>query len=239
MTQIAWVTGHSRGLGAAIAARLSKLGHTVVGFARSAPPADSRARTFACDLLDAGARRDAFAAAARDVGPPALLIHNAGYGGPHRGIAATDDAQWHRAMELNATVAFELTRAALPAMQKRRFGRIVHIGSVLSLAGGAGSGAYAAAKHALLGLARTTAAEHAADGITCNVVCPGYLATDMTEGRVDAALLARVPAHRLGTVDEVAELVAWLCSPAAAFVNGAAIPIDGGLLADLGTGGVD
>ncbi|MBK8101127.1 MAG: SDR family oxidoreductase [Planctomycetes bacterium] len=247
MTRTAWITGTSRGLGAAIARRLAASDLTILGFARddagqqrTADSVRAAGGTFhpvRCDLGDRQQRRRTFADSLQEHGPANILIHNAGWGGPRRPLLHVDDDQWDRALDLNVTVAFELTRLLLPAMQQKpRHGRIVHIGSVLSLRGAAGSAAYIAAKHALLGLVRATAAECRNDEITCNLICPGYLATDMTRDAGDALgpMLARTPKGRLGTVEEVADLVAWLCSPAAAYVHGAALSVDGGLGCDLG-----
>lgn len=245
--RVAWITGTSRGLGAAIARRLAAPDLTIVGFARdeagqrrTADAVGAAGGTFVavrCDLGDRTTRQRTFAGMLREHGAANILIHNAGWGGPRRELRYVDDDQWDRALDLNVTVAFELTRLLLPAMQQMpRHGRIIHIGSVLSQHGVAGSAAYIAAKHALLGLVRATAAECRADEITCNLVCPGYLATDMTsdQGPALQAVLARTPKGRLGTVEEVADLVAWLCSAAAAYVHGAALSVDGGLGVDLG-----
>jgi 3-oxoacyl-[acyl-carrier protein] reductase len=137
-------------------------------------------------------------------------------------------------LAINATAPFLLIRAVLPAMVRARFGRIVNISSVFGVTSGVGSAAYTAAKHALVGLTRAVAAEYAAQGVTCNAVCPGVCETEMTAGlRADARLNDRIPAGRPGRPDEIAGMVTWLCSARSSYVNGAALLVDGGLTGDL------
>lgn len=239
---VALVTGASRGLGAAIAADLAAAGYLVAGVGRDGSALDRRAtaigrdafRPLVADLTDPVQLESLIAAVRRDVGDPRVLVNNAGYGGPYALLHETADTQWSQVMAINATVPFQLMRAVIPAMARAGFGRIVNISSVFGIAGGVGSAAYAAGKHALVGLTKAAAAEYAACGITCNAVCPGVCETDMTAGlHGDAYLAARIPAGRLGRPEEIAAMVTWLCSTQSGYVNGAALLIDGGLAGDL------
>lgn len=240
--RVALVTGASRGLGAAIAAGLAAAGYRVAGVARDAHALDRQAaaigrdafRPFVADLGDPAQLEAMIAAVRTGLGDPHVLVNNAGYGGPFGLLHATSDTQWTEVMAVNATASFLLMRAVIPAMQRAGSGRIVNICSVFGLAGGVGSAAYTAAKHALVGLTKAAAAEYAACGITCNAVCPGVCETDMTAAvRGDPYIAARVPAGRFGRPEEVAAMVTWLCSPQSSYVNGAALVIDGGLTGDL------
>jgi 3-oxoacyl-[acyl-carrier protein] reductase len=191
-------------------------------------------RPFVADLTDVAQLGAMLEAVRREVGEPSTLVNNAGYGGPYSLLHETADAHWAEVLAINATVPFLLIRAVLPAMARAGFGRIVNISSVFGTAGGVGSGAYIAAKHALVGLTKAVAAEYAGCGITCNAVSPGICETDMTAPlKDDVRLNARVPAGRFGRADEVARMVTWLCSARSSYVNGAALPVDGGLSADL------
>jgi 3-oxoacyl-[acyl-carrier protein] reductase len=240
--KIALVTGASRGIGAAIAAGLAAAGYVVAGVARDARLLDEQAaaigragfRPFTADLTDAAQLAAMIAAVRREVGEPTVLVNNAGYGGPYSLLHETTDAHWSQVLAINTTVPFLLAREVLPAMARARFGRIVNISSVFGMAGGVGSGAYIAAKHALIGLTKAVAAEYGACGITCNAVCPGICETDMTAPlKDDVRLNARVPAGRFGRADEIARMVTWLCAAESSYVNGAALMIDGGVAADL------
>lgn len=239
--QIALVTGASRGLGAAIAADLAAAGYVVAGVARDKTLLDQQAaaigpafRPFIADLTDRSQLDSLIDRLRRELGDPAVLVNNAGYGGPYGLLHDTADSQWSQVLAINATAPFMLMRALLPAMARARFGRIVNISSVFGLAGGVGSAAYIAAKHALIGLTKAAAAEYAACGVTCNAVCPGFCDTEMTASlKSNPQLSARIPAGRFGRPQEVAAFVTWLCSPASAYVNGAILNVDGGLTADL------
>jgi 3-oxoacyl-[acyl-carrier protein] reductase len=238
--QLAVVTGAGRGLGAAIAARLVAGGYRVLGVARTRAQLESQAdrlgplfQPFPADLA-IPAEVERIAAHVRAGGGCAVLVNNAGYGGPYVPVQATTDDHWAQVLAVNVTAPFALTRAVLPLMALARFGRIVNIGSVFAQAGGEGSGPYIASKHALLGLTRAVAAENARLGITCNMVSPGFCKTEMTRGlESDARLLDRIPAGRLGNADEVASVVEMLVRPESGYVNGSVITVDGGLSADL------
>lgn len=214
------VTGASRGIGRAIAQRLRADGLGVITLARSEGD-------FLCDLSDARQLRDTLAAIDERAGDIDILVNNAAFGGPFHGIESTGDAEWDRYLATNLTAPFRLCRHYLPRMKQRRFGRIVNIASVLGLVGAPQSAAYAAMKHGLVGLTRSLALEAAPFGVTVNAVCPGYIETEMTRAR------PQVPAGRLGTPEEVADLTAMLCRRESSYINGAALTIDGALLAGL------
>jgi 3-oxoacyl-[acyl-carrier protein] reductase len=142
------------------------------------------------------------------------------------------DDQWAAVLDTNLGGAFHTIRRATPKMMRARFGRIVNVSSVSGHLGAPGQANYSAAKAGLLGLSRAVARELASRNVTCNVVAPGPIVTAMTDGLPDewrAAMEATVPLGRLGTPEEVAAVVAFLCSDAAAYVTGALVPVDGGL----------
>jgi 3-oxoacyl-[acyl-carrier protein] reductase len=216
----ALVTGASRGIGRAIALRLAADGMLVIRVSRTEGE-------FPCDVADAAQLRATLAQLDRRIGAIDILINNAAYGGPLHDVEATDDDEWERYLATNITAPFRLCRHYLPRMKAQGFGRIVNIASVLGLVGAPQSAAYAAMKHALVGLTRSLALEAAPFGVTVNALCPGYIETEMTRARPP------VPAGRMGTPEEVAEFTAMLCRRESGYINGAALTIDGALLAGL------
>jgi 3-oxoacyl-[acyl-carrier protein] reductase len=173
----------------------------------------------------------AFGVLEAELGPVTVLVNNAGV--TRDGLLLRmPDEQWNEVLRTNLDGAFHVIRRALPGMVRVRTGRIVNVGSVAGLLGSAGQANYAAAKAGLIGLTRSVARELASRGVTCNVVTPGPIATAMIdalpEARVDE-LAKQVPVGRLGTPEEVAAVVAFLCSDAAGYVTGAVVPVDGGL----------
>lgn len=244
------VTGASRGIGAAIAAalaadgvRVSLLGRDAVTLARVAQEMGGmqRAWPIVADVGDAASVEDAFAAARGHFGPVQLLVNNAGQAASAK-FTDTDVALWDRLLSVNLTGTYLCTRQGVGDMLTEGFGRIVNVASIAGLRGAAYISAYAASKHAVIGLTRSLALEYAARNITVNAVCPGYVDTDIVQeavahisrttgrspGEALAALVATNPQRRLVTPREVADTVLWLCRPGAESVNGQSIVLAGG-----------
>ncbi|ADG77409.1 3-oxoacyl-[acyl-carrier-protein] reductase MabA OS=Tsukamurella paurometabola (strain ATCC 8368 /DSM / CCUG 35730 / CIP 100753 / JCM 10117 / KCTC 9821/ NBRC 16120 / NCIMB 702349 / NCTC 13040) OX=521096 GN=Tpau_0773 PE=3 SV=1 [Tsukamurella paurometabola] len=240
----AFVTGGAAGIGAAIARRLAADGATVTVVDRDGPAAAGLAREIGGDHLELDLTdTDALAGLTLDVD---ILVNNAGV--QHVAPIEEFDPGWFRRITtLMLEAPFLLTRAALPAMYERGFGRIVHVSSVHGLRASKYKAAYVAAKHGVEGLSKVTALEGGPHGVTSNCVNPGYvrtalvatqiaeqaLAHGITEQQVtDEVFLARPAIKRLIEPDEVAGLVSWLCGPAAAMVTGASYAMDGGWTAN-------
>jgi 3-oxoacyl-[acyl-carrier protein] reductase len=234
------VTGASRGIGRAIALELAASGHRVACCASSDGAKDTQAEIEAAGGIGLAVRADVGDASALDAafkeiedtwGPVEVLVNNAGVTADGLIARMTDD-QWGDVLRTNLTGAFHTIRRATPRMMRGRWGRIVNVSSVSGQAGAAGQANYAAAKAGLLGLTRAVARELAPRGITCNAVAPGPIVTAMTEGMPAewrAVMEATVPLGRLGSPEEVASVVGFLCSEPAGYVTGALVPVDGGL----------
>jgi NAD(P)-dependent dehydrogenase (short-subunit alcohol dehydrogenase family) len=250
--QHAIITGASRGIGAAIAEALAKRGATLTLMARSADALVDRARVLreaygvpiaaiACDVSQDDSVRDAFGRAVGAHGPAHVLVNNAG-AAKSALFPDTNRAVWDEMLSVNLTSVYLCSHAVLPAMLEAKYGRIVNVASTSGLRGHKTMTAYCAAKHGVIGLTRALSVETAANGVTVNAVCPGYVETDIFEQAVQnlmkargidreaaRAMLARpIPTGRFTTVDEVAGAVDWLCSPSASNVTGIALPLSGG-----------
>jgi 3-oxoacyl-[acyl-carrier protein] reductase len=237
--QIALVTGASRGIGRAIAAALAAQGVVVIGTATSEAGAAAIGETLAAqggrgivlDVNDGAALEAAIDAIVKQQGALQILVNNAGITRDTLAMRMKD-ADWDAVLDTNLKAVFRASRAVMRTMMKQRYGRIVNITSVVGASGNPGQANYAAAKAGVAGMTRALARELGSRGVTVNCVAPGFIATDMTEGLAEAqktALLAQIPLGRLGTPQEVADAVLFLASPAAGYITGTELHVNGGM----------
>ncbi len=228
--RVALVTGGSKGIGRAIAAHLAQQGYRVAATYRSGDVPEG-VLGVRCDITVAEDVEAAFARVEKELGPVEVLVANAGITKDGLLMRMSDD-DWSAVVDTNLTGTFRVVRRASRAMMKQRFGRIILVGSVVGLLGSAGQVNYAATKSALVGIARSVSRELGGRGVTCNVVAPGFIETDMTavlSEDVIKGYQARIPAGRLGQVDDIAAAVTYLAADQAGYVTGAVLPVDGGL----------
>ncbi|OLF79318.1 beta-ketoacyl-ACP reductase [Alteromonas sp. W12] len=237
--KIALVTGASRGIGKAIAKQLAQQGATVIGTATSENGAQAISdylsefggKGFALNVTDKESVDTTIKAINEAHGGIDILVNNAGITRDNLLMRMKDD-EWQDIIDTNLTSIFTLSKAVLRGMMKKRFGRIVNIGSVVGSAGNAGQANYAAAKAGVIGFSKSMAREVASRGITINVVAPGFIDTDMTKALTDdqkEAIFKDIPANRLGEPDEIAATVAFLVSDGAAYITGETIHVNGGM----------
>jgi 3-oxoacyl-[acyl-carrier protein] reductase len=239
--ELAFVTGASRGIGRAIALELGRRGARVVGTATSDAGAQAIGEAFASSgvqgrgvVLDVG-NAAALEACLKDVeareGTPSILVNNAGI--TRDGLLLRMGAEdWQTVIDTDLSAIYRTCKAVLRGMMKARRGRIVNIASVVGVMGNAGQANYAAAKAGMIGFSKSLAREVGSRGITVNVVAPGFIVTDMTDGlgeETRKALLGQVPLGRLGSADEVAHAVAFLASPQAGYITGETLHVNGGM----------
>jgi 3-oxoacyl-[acyl-carrier protein] reductase len=234
----ALVTGATGGLGGEIARLLHKQGASVALSgtrieALEALAAELGERTVIapCDLADKASVEALVPAAEEKLGGLDILVNNAGVTKDNLFLRLKDE-DWDSVIAVNLTAAFRLSRAAVKSMMRRRYGRIVSIGSVVGTTGNAGQGNYAASKAGLIGMSKALAAEVASRNITVNVVAPGFIESPMTQAlneKQREAILADVPMGRLGAGADVAAAVAYLVSAEAAYVTGQTLHVNGGM----------
>ena len=235
MARVVLITGGSRGIGAACAARFLALGDRVAITYNSSPPPDNLVASgviaVKCDVTSAESVDAAFAEVEEKIGKVEILVSNAGI--TKDGLfVRMSEVDFSSVVDANLTAAYRVCKRATQTMLRARSGRIILMSSVVGLLGSAGQANYAASKAGLVGLARSLARELGSRNITVNVVAPGPVATDMTAALGDerlAELTSAVPLGRMATADEIAGVVAFLASSDAAYVTGAVIPVDGGL----------
>jgi 3-hydroxybutyrate dehydrogenase len=251
--RLALITGGGRGIGRAIALAFAEEGAAVAVAARTLAQVESvaqeiahqfqvKALPVACDVSQVSSVEAMFKQVTEGLGRgPDILVNNAGIA-ESAPLTKTDDELWQRHLAINLSGSFYCTRAALPEMMARAWGRIINVASIAGKTGAPYIAAYSASKHGLLGLTRCTALEVAAKGITANAICPGYVDTEMTTRGVEkitqktgrsaeeamAAIKKMSPQDRLVTSEEVAALALLLASEAGGAINGQAINIDGG-----------
>jgi 3-oxoacyl-[acyl-carrier protein] reductase len=236
--KIALVTGASRGIGKAIAEKLVACGATVVGTATTEKGAQaiseylgSKGKGFALNVTDEASIESVINMIKTEFGDIDILVNNAGITRDNLLMRMKED-EWQDILDTNLTSVFRLSKALMRTMMKKRYGRIITIGSVVGTMGNAGQANYAAAKAGLIGFSKSLAREVASRGITVNVVAPGFIATDMTEALTDeqkALTLTQVPAGRLGEPAEIANAVAFLASDEASYITGETLHVNGGM----------
>jgi len=238
---LAIVTGASRGIGRAIAERLGKDGFRVVGTATSEAGAsaitvylEEAGITGVGRLLNVaepGAIEKFIDEVGQEFGTPVVLVNNAGITRDNL-LMRMKDEEWDDIIRTNLTSIFRLSKACMRGMMKARYGRIVNITSVVGSTGNAGQANYAAAKAGIIGFTKSLAKEVGSRGITVNSVAPGFIDTDMTRSLSDEirqSLLANIPMGRLGSAEEIAGAVSFLCSADAGYVTGETLHVNGGM----------
>ncbi|MDK9429688.1 3-oxoacyl-ACP reductase FabG [Gallibacterium anatis] len=238
MQKIALVTGASRGIGRAIAEELVSKGFTVIGTATSEKGADAisdylgeNGKGLVLNVTSLESINALLEQIKQQFGDIDVLVNNAGITRDNLMMRMKEE-DWDIILQTNLSSVFHLSKAVLRSMMKKRFGRIISIGSVVGSMGNPGQANYCAAKAGIIGFSKALAKEVASRGITVNVVAPGFIATDMTDALTEeqkAATLAQVPAGRLGEPKDIAKAVAFLASDDAAYITGETLHVNGGM----------
>ncbi len=241
--QMALETGASGGIGRAIAIQLSRAGAKIACVARSVENLNETAATIIqsggtaevlpCDVTDGGQVGKLVETVVEKWGKVDILVNNAGITRDTL-IPRMSDEDWDDVINTNLRSVFLLTRAVSRPMMQKRYGRIINISSVSGLIGNPGQSNYSASKAGVIGITRSVAKELASRKVTVNAVCPGFIATEMTDALGDVVLdevKKRIPVKRLGQADEIASAVLFLASGAAAYITGQTLTVDGGLTA--------
>lgn len=233
------VTGASRGIGAAVARRLAGAGYPLALVARSAEALQALAaelgpetRVYPCDIADWDAVQQVVASVVEDFGAVGGLVNNAGMTRDGLFVRMSPE-QWQAPLEVNLNGTFHFTRAVAPLMMRARQGRIVNISSVIGLTGNAGQANYAASKAGIIALTKSVAKELGGRGVNCNAIAPGFITTEMTADlpdKVRDGMLGQIPLKRFGTGEDVAGVVEFLLSPAASYITGQTLVVDGGMI---------
>ena len=239
--KLALVTGATRGIGRAIALELGRQGATVVGTATSEAgvaeigsmlsQAGIKGAGMVLNVRDAAGCDALIEAVQKEHGDILILVNNAGITRDNLALRMKD-AEWDEVIDTNLKAVFRLSRAVMRGMMKARWGRIINITSVVGASGNPGQANYAAAKAGVVGMTKSLARELGSRSITVNCVAPGFIDTDMTRALPEAqrtALLAQIPLGRLGVPEEIGVAVAFLASPAAAYVTGCVLHVNGGM----------
>lgn len=240
--EVALVTGASRGIGKAIAEQLAALGATVIGTATSDGGADNISQYLAATDSSGGkgmclnvTDADSIAAVIKSIsdefGPVSILVNNAGITKDNLLMMMKED-QWNDIIDTNLTSIYRLSKAVIRSMMKKKKGRIINIASVVGLTGNPGQTNYSATKAGMLGFTKSLAREIGSRNITVNCVAPGFIDTDMTRELPEEqreSLISQIPLNRLGDPADIAAAVAFLASPAAAYITGETINVNGGM----------
>lgn len=241
--KVAWITGGTKGLGLQMAHALAGVGANVAINSRNASEAEAAARALStkhgvrafgagADVVSSADVARFVEAATAALGPVDILVNNAGINIRKPTVDQTDD-DWQKVLNTNLTGPFLCSRAVLPGMVQRRWGRVIHLSSMLGQVGLAGRPSYSATKGALVLLAKTQALEVAHAGVTVNAICPGPFGTEMNKPLLEdpkkyAEFVARIPLGRWGEMSEIDGVIIFLASQASSFVTGTTLVVDGG-----------